>query len=319
MSFTNALNPNVGKITSTGLDKLFELYWNLQRSPDYCAGTDSMVFNQYSSTKGSETLEEFVGVGPFALRGELAKPSEGQPRSKNTITYVHETWAKGVEISQEMEMDDSFGAVDMVIRNLAQNGRLKLDETAIGVYRRGLAGTETIGDGLALFSNSHTTETGVTVDNLETAVAGETALQTAIVSLQQQKNRDGVLGGHMPAWLLCTPTDYSRWVRITDSELRSGTANNDLNVFSVKYGIVIKMSPYLGSAVSGGSDNYWVLGSQNHAVCRFERMPITTKHIPASMRENNSHYYSAEFRHSVGAASYSGLVGSNGTTGTKDS
>ncbi len=318
MSFTNALNPNVGKITSTGLDKLFYSYWNLQDNPEYLSGTDSLVFNQYPSLKGSETIEEFVGVGSFELRGELQKAGQGQPRSKNTVTYVHDTWAKGVEISKEMEDDDQFMAVDMLVRSLASNGRLKRDDSAMSIFRTALAGTANIGDGVPLFSNSHPSETGVLVDNLETVVASESGLTTACISLQQQKNRDGQIGGHMPAFLISTPTDYNRWTRILESELRSGTANNDTNVYSAKYGIVLKMSPFLGSAVSGGSDNYWVLGSRNHTVCRFDRKAIETQYIPRNVRENGSSYYAAEFRHSVGAASYVGMVGSSGTTGTKD-
>ena len=314
---TNALNPNLGKLTSTGLDKLFFMYFDGPQRPEYVRAEDAMVYDQYTSDRASETLEELVGVGALELRGELSKAGTGSPRSKNTITYVHETYAKGIELSEELQSDDQFAAVKKMVQSLAINARQKLDEHAMGVYRRGLAASETIGDGQSLFANSHPIEGG-TVDNLITTVASESGLTEANIALLNQKNPDGVLGGHVASFLLTQPADFARWARILKSELRSGTANNDLNFYSSMYGIVLKMSPFLGSGVSGGNDNYWVLGSNNHGVVRFTRKPVTTRHISGATRENHSDFYDVEFRASVGAASYMGLVGSNGTTGTKD-
>jgi hypothetical protein len=314
---TNALNPNLGKLTSTGLDKLFFMYYDADKRPEYVTADDSLVYNQYNSNQGSETIEELVGVGPLELRGEKVKASSGNPRSKNTITYVHETYAKGIDISDNLQDDDQFMSVDKMIKSLAMNARIKRDSTAMGVYRRGLAASELIGDGKALFANDHPIEGG-TVDNLITAVAGESALTEANIALLNQKNPDGEVGGHLAAFLLTQPTDFARWSRILKTVLRPGTANNDINFYSSEYGITLKMSQFLGSAVSGGNDNYWVLGSNNHGVVRWNRKNITTRHIPGSIREDHSDYYDVEFRHSVGAASYMGLVGSNGSSGTKD-
>lgn len=314
---TNALNPNIGKLTSTGLDKLFFMYYDADKRPEYVTADDSLVYNQYNSERGSETIEELVGVGPLELRGELNKAGNGNPRSTNTITYVHETWSKGIELSEEFQSDDQFMAVDKMIKSLAMNARISRDKNAMGVYRRGLAATELIGDGKALFANDHPIANG-TVDNLITTAAGESALTEANIALLNQKNPDGEVGGHLAAFLLTQPTDFARWSRILKTTLRPGTANNDINFYSSEYGIVLKMSQFLGSAVSGGNDNYWVLGSNNHGVVRWNRKNTETRHIPGTIRENHSDYFDVEYRQSVGAASYMGLVGSTGATGTKD-
>jgi hypothetical protein len=315
---TNQTNPNLGKLTSTGLDQLFFMTFDAPMRPEYVAASDSLVYNQDTSTQASETIEELVGVGPLEKRGsELAKAATGNPREKNLITYIHDEFAKGIELSKNLQADDKFSSVAKMIKSLAMNARISMDKNAMGVYLRGLAGTETIGDGKALFANDHPIDGG-TVDNLITAVAGEAALTEANVALLNQKNPDGEVGGHLASFLLTQPADFARWSRILKSELRPGTANNDMNFYSSAYGIVLKMSQFLGTAVTGGSDNYWVLGSNNHGVIRWERQGIATRHIPGSIRENKSDWYDVDYRQSVGAASYMGLVGSIGTTGTKD-
>lgn len=315
---TNALNPNLGKLTSVGLDKLFFMTFDAPLRPEYVAASDTMVYNQELSKQASETIEELVGVGPLEKRGsELSKAGTGNPRAKNTITYIHDEFARGIEISKNFQDDDQFGAVAKMVKSLATNARVSMDKNAMGVYLRGLAGTELIGDGKALFANDHPIDGG-TVDNLITAVAGEAALTEANIALLNQKNPDGEIGGHLAAFLLTQPADFARWSRILKTVLRPGTANNDINFYSSEYGITLKMSQFLGSAVTGGSDNYWVLGSDNHGVLRWERQGINTRLIPGSMRENKADWYDVDYRQSVGAASYMGLVGSNGTTGTKD-
>jgi len=221
-------------------------------------------------------------------------------------------YAKSVDISKNLMDDDQHSTIDKLVRAMARNARLTKSKNSFNQYNLGFT-TVTTNDSVALFSNSHTTLDGQTVDNLETGVLSETNLDTAIQSLINQKTQDGTLGGHEPAVLLVPPALFKTATITTKSELRPGTANNDLNYYSMVYpGLQVFMSPFLGSGY-GGSDTAWFLLSKDHSMTRWVRQGITTDMVPYQNQRNNNYIYKAEYREVVGPISFEGIVGSNGT------
>ena len=122
----------------------------------------------------------------------------------------------------------------------------------------------------------------------------------------------GVVDGVLARTLLVAPSDYKLAVEITESELRSATADNDANVYSMKYGISVFTSERLGVATSGGDDDAWFLLGDTHSVYRFVRQGVETVLVPWQQQRNNNYIYKGEFREVVGAMSWEGLVGSQG-------
>lgn len=312
MAITNGLNPDVVK---TYLDGLFYPEWDLNEHPEYASAKDAFVFNQMTSDKAQETLEEFAGVGAWEARAELQEFPEGQPQAVYANTFVNNELAKGVSISGRFFDDDQHGMISMTMRDFAARGKAAQNKDAFAVYRTGFS--TTYGDGVALFSDSHPLQTAGTADNLLTAKLSEASLNTALIAMAEMKERDGVILGRMPHCLVVPTSIYKNAAIITESELRSATANNDLNIYSSKYGIYIKTTPYLGTA-AGGSDDYWFLLSKNHNVIRFERKDVNTTMVDRSVSRNDSYFYRGSFRQAVGAIGYSGVIGSNGTTGSYD-
>jgi len=312
MAVTNALNPNVVK---TYLDGLFYPEWDYDQFAEYASAKDPMVFNQMTSDKAQETLEEFAGIGAWEARNELQDFAEGQPESVYANTFINSELAKGVTISGRFFDDDQHNMVSLIIKDFAARGKAAQNKDAFSVYRTGF--TTTYGDGVALFSDSHPLTTAGTADNKLTAKLAEASLETAIIQLAEIKERDGVQLGRQPFCLLVPTYLYKKASIITQSELRSGTANNDMNVYSSKYNIFIKTTPYLGTS-AGGDDNYWFLLAKNHNVVRFERKDVNTTMVDRSVSKNDSYFYRGGFRQAVGAIGYSGCVGSNGTTGSYD-
>jgi len=308
----NSLNSNVVK---TYLDGIFLPEFNLQDNPEIATAEDPFIFNQYKSDKAQETLEEFKGIGDWETRGELQVPAEAQPQSIYTQSFVNAELAKGVTLSGRFFDDDQHAMVSMVARDFATKGRAAKNKDAISVYRGAFA-TTTYGDGVYLCSASHPI-TGGTQSNTSTVKLSEANLNTGIVALAEAKERDGVQVGRMPNALLVTTANYKRASIILDTELRSGTANNDLNVYSTKYQLWLKATPYLGT-VAGGSDDYWFLLAKNHGVVRFLRQDVKTTIIDRTLRENDSYYYRGQFRQAVGAISFVGVWGSTGTTSSYD-
>jgi len=199
------------------------------------------------------------------------------------------------------------------MRKFARNARISRDRNAFSAYNLGFT-TVTTNDGVALFSNSHVTLSGDTVDNLLTDALSDNSLEDAIVMLIEQKTQDGTLGSYEPCCLMVPPALFKEAQIITKSELRSGTANNDLNYYSQVYpGLMVYQNPFLGAAY-GGSNTAWYVLSRNHSMYRWVRKGIEKELIDWKFQRNNNYIYKGEFRETVGPISFEGLVASNGTT-----
>jgi len=307
---TNQLN---GNIVKTFLDGLFFPEFNLNENPEIAQAEDSLLFNQEKSNKAQETLEQFKGIGDWDARGELQVASEAQPQSLYTQTFVNNELAKGVTLSGRFFDDDQQSMVAMVVRDFANKGKAAKNKDAFSIFRDF---TTTYGDGKSIWSTLHPV-VGGTQSNLETAKLSESSLNTMIVDLATAKELDGVVLGRMPQTLLVDVSNYKRASIILDSELRSGTAQNDMNIYSTKYNLYLKATPYIGT-VAGGSNDYAFLLARNHGIMRFLRQDVKTKIIDRSVRENDSYYYFGNFRQSVGAISWVGSVATSGTTGSYD-
>ncbi len=308
MAFTSALNSNVVK---TALDKVFDAEFNYPSMPGVATAKDPLAFMQDSTDKAAVILEQFQGVGYFEERAEQSNLAQGTPRSGNSKTFSVLNFAKEVDISKNLFDDDQHSVIQKMIRSFARNARLTQDKKAFNQYTLGFT-TVLTNDSVAAFSNSHITLDGTTVDNLETAALTESSLNTAFNSLMQQKTQDGTLGGHIPALLLVPTALFKTATEITKSELRQGTANNDLNYYSMIYpGLQVKHSPFLGAG-QGGSDTQWFLLSRDHSMTRWVRQDLVTDLVDYKNQRNNNYIYKAEYREVVGPISYEGMIGNQG-------
>lgn len=308
MSLSTGLSPNV---TKTALDKIFFSRYNYPMMAGQASAEDSMVFRQETTDRASVISEMYSGAGYFEERAELQDVTSATPRVGNQKTTAILNYAKSIDISKNFFDDDQHSVVQRMMEDMGRLARVSRDRNAFSVFNNGFT-TETTNDGVALFSNSHVPLGGGTIDNLETGTLTEANLEAAINSMLEQKAQDGTLGGRMPATLLVPTALFKEASIILDSELRSGTANNDQNYYSSKYGMNVKFSPFLGAAY-GGSDTAWFLLAEDHYITRVVRQGLTTDLVPYQYQRNNNYIFKAEYREVVDAVSYEGAVGSNGT------
>lgn len=207
------------------------------------------------------------------------------------------------------------GSYDKMVRNFAEMARVTRDRNAMKFWADGFATNKTA-DGSYIFSDSHTTISGATVDNLGTAALSSTSLNDAIVALGEQKDQAGVVRGCVASVLLVPLALYKTACELAESQLRPNTANNEPNVFLTKYGIYVATSPHLGASATGisGADAYWYLLANNHAMTRYVRTPLFTDMVPYQYQRNNSYIYKGEFREVIGCQDYIGLRANTGTT-----
>jgi hypothetical protein len=304
---TSALNPRVVK---SGLDELFMPEFNQETFLYHADANDTSVFRQKRSTKGAEQIMELKGSGSWKARNEIQESDDSQPQALYYQTITNATLANGMTISKELVDDQQVDIYGDSVVEFAMNGRSTRDSEAFSLYRTGF--TATGGDGEYIFDTDHPI-TGGTMSNKLTVVLSEANLNTAIIALQEQKKRDGIIRGNLPSVLLVPTALFAEACRLTDAKAieRPGTGNRDTNVYSTKYNIMVKTSPYLGTA-AGGNDAYWWLMSRNHGMLRYERQAIETKLLTPKQMKADTYWYSGNFRQSVGVGHPFGIVGSTG-------
>ncbi len=295
-------------VVKTALDLVFNAEFSLTSVPGLATSSSDAIFKQETIDRAAVITEQFMGTGYFENRTEVQDVPAGTARVGNTKTFAVTNWAKSTDISKNLMDDDQHNTIDMLIKNMARNGRLTKDRNAFTVINLGFT-TTTTNDGIALFSASHVALNGDIVSNLSTGTAlSEPNLNTQFNLLINQKTQDGTLGGHLPAVLLVPTALFKLATEITKSTLKSGSGNNDLNYYSELYpGLQVMHSPFLGAGF-GGSDTSWFLLSADHSITRWVRQEISTDLVDYRTQRNNNYIYKAEYREVVGAISYEGIV-----------
>lgn len=124
-----------------------------------------------------------------------------------------------------------------------------------------------LSDAVAMFSTAHPSKVPG-VSNRSNGVASnpvlsESNLFTAIKMVREQKNGRGLPINYEGKFVLVVPTALEKTAQeITKSNLRSGTANNDLNFYEGFVDVIA--TPYLG-ATNGGSDTAWYVFAKDVA------------------------------------------------------
>jgi len=307
--YNSSLAPSIIK---TAIDMVFEGEFGYHNIPGLATAEDGSVFMQDSTDRAAVITEQIMGPGYFETKAEMQDVQSGTARVGNQKAFSVVEFAKSIDISKNLMDDDQHSTIDVLVRRFARNARLTKDKEAFKIYNLGFTTTLT-NDGSALFADSHTTLDGSTVDNKLTDALAETSLDTAIQAMIQQKTQDSTLGGHIPSILLVPPALFKKANEIAKSELRSGTANNDLNYYSQIFpGLQVRQSPFLSTAF-GGSDTAWFLLSQDHSVKRWVRQGLITDLVDYKNQRNNNFIYKASYREVTGPISFEGVIGSDGT------
>lgn len=298
-------------VVKTALDKVFYQGFNGETHPGYVSAESSIIFNQDTVDNAAVITEVFKGTGLWGFKPELADVPTSSAKVGNTQTFSVTEYAQSLDISKNFFDDNMHGVYENMVRDMAVTGRVTKNQNAFAIFRNAFT-TALTNDGIALIEDLHVNQAGNTIDNeLAAAAFSESTLNDGIVMLTQQKAQDGTIRGSMPKTLLVPPKLFKLATEITESELRSGTANNDMNVYSTKYGINVATTPYIGLA-AGGSDTAWFLLGDNHSITRWVRQGIETAIVDWKFQRNNNYIYKGSFREVVGAMDYVGIVGSLG-------
>jgi len=292
------------KMLEPGLNTLFGLEYD-QYPPEWQA-----VFDTNTSQKAFEEDVLLEGFGNAPVKAEGAAISYDAASQQWTARYQHETIALAFSITEEAEEDGLYGSIaarytKALARSMASTKEIK----AANVLNNAFSGSGvTGGDGKTLCATDHPTRSGNQSNTLATAAdLSETSLEQMLIQIADMKDDRG-LRIAAQGTMLVIPTAYSFVAeRLLESQLRTGTADNDIN--AIRAGGYLPQGYHVMRRLSD-SDSFFIMTDVPDGLKHFQRSPLK-KGMEGDFETGNVRYKVRE-RYSFGFTDWRGIFGSDG-------
>ena len=270
------------------------------------------IFETETSERSFEEETKLSGFSAAPVKNEGAAIAYDNAQEAWTARYVHETIAMGFSLTEEAIEDNLYDSLSArytkaLARGMAYTKQVK----AASILNNGFSGGPTYGDGQVLFSTAHPLVNGGTNSNTFAAPAdlNETSLEAAVIQIAGWTDERGLLIAAKPRKLIVPPALQFVATRLLETELRVGTADNDINAIknngSVPEGYTI--NHYLTDT------NAWFLTTDvPNGLKHFVRTPLQTS-MDADFDTGNQRYKARE-RYSFGCSDPLGMFGSPGSS-----
>ena len=267
----------------------------------------------YETETSERSFEEETKLAGFAgapVKAEGAAIAYDNAQEAFTARYNHETIALGFSLTEEAVEDNLYDTLSArytkaLARSMANTKQVK----AANVLNNGLPGGPTGGDGKTLFATDHPLVSGGTNNNSQTTAAdlNESSLENAVIQISQWTDERGLLIAAKPRKLIIPPALQFVATRLLDTELRTGTADNDLNALKNNGAIP---EGYAINHYLTDTDAYFLTTDVPNGMKYFVRTPLTTS-MDGDFDTGNVRYKARE-RYSFGFSDPLGMWGSQG-------
>jgi hypothetical protein len=201
------------------------------KHPEECR----QVYDVQSSTMAFEEDVELSGMGLATVKSEGGSSVYDNMRQGPTTRYTHATYSLGFKVTEEEFDDNQYQKVARArTQALAFSFRTTKEIVGANVFNRAFDGGYLGGDGVSMISESHPVMGGGVQANRMAAAAdlSEAALEDVLKLISKAENGVGQPIALKAKKLIVHPDEMFNAIRITKSELRSGTANNDINAMA---------------------------------------------------------------------------------------
>ena len=288
-----------------GLNALFGLEY--QKYEDEHAE----IYDVENSERSFEEEVKLSGFGAAPIKQEGSAISYDTAQESFTARYNHETIAMGFSITEEAMEDNLYDSLSArYTKALARAMAYTKQTKAASLLNTGFD-SFTSGDGEYLFDTDHPTVSGGTNANRPTTGAdlNETSLEQAVIDIAAFKDERGLLIAARPRKLIIPPALMFVATRILQSELRVGSADNDLNALRSN-----------GSIPEGYSVNHYLTDTNAfflttdvpNGMKMLVRTPMSTA-MDGDFNTGNVRYKARE-RYSFGVSDPLGMYGSPGSS-----
>ena len=292
---------NFAKMLEPGLNTLFGLEYD-----SYPAEYEA-VFESNTSQKAFEEDVLLSGFGNAPTKSEGSAVSYDAASQQWTARYQHETIALAFSITEEAEEDGQYGSIasrytKALARSMASTKEIK----AANILNT--ATTVNGGDGAPLLSAAHPTQNGNQSNILATAAdLSEVSLEAILIQIADMKDDRGLRVAAQGTQLVI-PTAYTFVAeRLLESQLRVGTADNDIN--AIRNGGYLPKGYHIMRRLTD-SDQWFVQTDVPDGLKMFQRSPMK-KGMEGDFETGNVRYKVRE-RYSFGATDWRGIFGSEG-------
>ena len=318
-NITGGFTPDLDRdAVETAIDGVAWEEYERENQPQYLSARDESFLHSEGIDKYSFIWDEYSGIGDFEETGVQEEIRRTDVLVGNKTTVTIRKYMKSIPIADEAFRADQIGLRARIGRDIGDRARQTSDKRSIlDTYGDAFDGAiSTTPDGDAAASASHTTLTGVNVDNLETGALAPDALWTGVTTLANMKAQDGDAGSYVFNGLVIPFTLYKTAKEVMNSSLIANSAENNLNIYETDYGqVAIKASIFLGSTYNGNSNanTSYHLMSQKHQVMRKVFYELNNVLIEPQYSDTDTWEMRAKFAEVSFWGSWCGYVGSNGS------
>ena len=269
------------------------------------------IYDTETSERSFEEETKLSGFSAAPVKNEGSAIAYDNAQEAFTARYNHETIALGFSLTEEAIEDNLYDSLSArYTKALARAMAYTKQTKAASVLNNGFtAGTFAGGDGVALFSTSHPLVSGGVNSNTQSTPAdlNETSLEAAVIQIAAWTDERGLLIAAKPKKLVVPPALQFVATRLLETQLRVGTADNDINAIVNN-----------GSIPEGYTVNNYLTDSNAYFLCtdvpngmkHFVRTPLSNS-MDGDFDTGNVRYKSRE-RYSFGFSDPLGMFGSPG-------
>ena len=268
------------------------------------------IYETETSERSFEEETKLSGFGAAPVKKEGEAIAYDNAQEAWTARFNHETVAMGFSITEEAMEDNLYDSLSSrytkaLARAMAYTKQVK----AASILNNGFNAAVTYGDGQPLFSASHPLVSGGTNSNRPATAAdlNETSLEAAVIQIAAWTDERGLLIAAKPRKLVVPPGLMFVATRLLKTELRVGTADNDINALKTN-----------GAIPGGYTVNHWLTDPNAWFLCtdvpngmkHFTRVGMSTG-MDTDFETGNNRYKARE-RYSFGVSDPLGMFGSPG-------
>jgi hypothetical protein len=190
------------------------------------------IYETETSERSFEEETKLSGFTAAPVKNEGSSIAYDNGQEAWTARYNHETIAQGFSLTEEAIEDNLYDSLSArytkaLARSMAYTKQVK----AANVLNNGFTSGYTGGDGVTLFSTAHPLISGGVNSNMPSTGAdlNETSLENAVIQIAGWTDERGLLIAAKPKKLVVPPALQFVATRLLETELRVGTADNDIN------------------------------------------------------------------------------------------
>ena len=270
------------------------------------------IYETESSERSFEEETKLSGFSAAPVKNEGSAIAYDNAQEAWTARYNHETIAMGFSITEEAVEDNLYDSLSArytkaLARGMAYTKQVK----AAYVLNNAFNTAVTYGDGVTLCNTAHPLISGGTNSNRPTTGAdlNETSLENAVIQIAAWTDERGLLIAAKPKKLVVPPALMFVATRLLETNLRVGTADNDINALKNNGSIP---EGYTVNHFLTDTNGWFLLSDVPNGLKHFVRMPLANS-MDGDFDTGNVRYKARE-RYSFGVSDPLGIFGSPGSS-----